>query len=86
MRALNKLNVFPSFVKIYINSKCFVVGCVNALHGFVFMIERFFLQWIKIPWCFGGIHNDHFPSDGPFSSVLEFPLVLFFSLVWILMN
>jgi hypothetical protein len=86
MHALNRLNVFPSFVKIYINSKCFIIGGANTFHGFTFMIERFLLWWIEIPWQFGGIHNDPFPNDGPFFNVLEFPLVLFFSLVWLLMN
>lgn len=86
MRVLNKLNVPPSFVKIYINSACFVVGGVSTLHGFMFMIKRFLLWWIETPWCFGGIRNDPFPGDGPFFNVLEFPLVLFFSLVRLLMN
>jgi hypothetical protein len=86
MRVLNRLNVFPSFVRIYINFRCFVVGGANAVHGLMFMTERFLLWWIKIPWCFGGVHNDPFLGDGPFFSVFDFPLVLFFSLVRPLMN
>jgi hypothetical protein len=78
MHVLNKLNVFPSFVRIYINFRCFVVGGANALHGLMFMIERFLLWWIEIPWCFGGICNDLFPYDGFPFSVIEFLLVLFF--------
>ncbi len=50
------------------------------------MIEGFLLWWIKIPWCFGGICNDPFPDDGFFFNVFEFPLVLFFFLVQLLMN
>jgi hypothetical protein len=56
MHVLNILNVLPNFVKIQTNSKCFVVTNVGALHGLMFMIEGFFLWWIKIAWCFGGIH------------------------------
>ncbi len=65
-------------MRIYINFENFVVGGVTALHGLVFMNERFLLYWIKIPQCFGGVYNDPFPSDGLFFNVLEFLLVFFF--------
>jgi hypothetical protein len=61
MHVLNILNVLPNFVKIHTNSKCFVVTCVGAFCSLVFMIEGFFLWWIKVAWCSGGIHDGSFP-------------------------
>jgi hypothetical protein len=61
MHVLNILNVILNFVKIHINSRCFVVACGSAFCNLVLMIEGFFLWWIKVAWCSGGIHDGPLP-------------------------
>jgi hypothetical protein len=57
MHALSVLNAFPSFVKIHVNSKCFVVAGAGAFHDLMFMIKWFLLCWVEAPWCFDGIRD-----------------------------